>query len=426
MLFGLILGLFKYCKDHGKGKESVNILNLMKLRRVLFSKGTMAQNSQLWKYLSDDELIAASISGTVYAPKDTMNSILSVFDQHMRTFTIQPTLMEMLSIDAVIVAPAYIEEGRSTIGSYQLLNGTPIERTQCALDPKAPIYESYIPNIIAKDLNDKFKNYKKVNHVSGNTHNNLVKNYPSNICIDNNNNYKFKSNRNNRKINSEKPLDNITYSINRTNSCANNDQGVNNSKFLLNSYKIEKLQDIPETISIPLNEEILNKDTNELTILVQNLGFDKGFSGDTNNPRGLVFFETIPQTDIEFYTCEKLAPERNSVKESENPYLTKLTASFDIETNENEYFAKYISFENFNCRRATIFLNGTKIGRYIKRTYVQDKFYLINEFLKPHNTLEIVVWEKDRNIKSAWGFKSDIRNVKILIGTWKAYKIYKQ
>ena len=97
LLFGLILGLFKYCKDHGKGKESVNILNLMKLRRVLFSKGTMAQNSQLWKYLSDDELIEASISGTVYAPKDTMNSILSVFDQHMRTFTIQPTLMEMLS-----------------------------------------------------------------------------------------------------------------------------------------------------------------------------------------------------------------------------------------------------------------------------------------------------------------------------------------
>ena len=66
------------------------------------------------------------------------------------------TLMEMLSVDAVIVSPAYIEEGWSTIGAYQLLNGTPIERTQCALDPKAPIYESYIPNIIAKDLNDKF------------------------------------------------------------------------------------------------------------------------------------------------------------------------------------------------------------------------------------------------------------------------------
>ncbi len=66
------------------------------------------------------------------------------------------TLMEMLALDAVIIAPAYIEEGRTTIGSYQLLNGTPIERTQCALDPKAPIYESYIPDIIGKDLNEKF------------------------------------------------------------------------------------------------------------------------------------------------------------------------------------------------------------------------------------------------------------------------------
>ena len=58
--------------------------------------------------------------------------------------------------DAVIVAPAYIEEGRSTIGAYQLLNGVPIERTQRALDPKAPITESYIPNILSKDLSEKF------------------------------------------------------------------------------------------------------------------------------------------------------------------------------------------------------------------------------------------------------------------------------
>ena len=57
-----------------------------------------------------------------------------------------------------------------------------------------------------------------------------------------------------------------------------------------NSYKIEKLQEVPETISITLDKNILNKETNELTVLVQNLGFDKGFSGDTNCPRGLVTF----------------------------------------------------------------------------------------------------------------------------------------
>ena len=192
-----------------------------------------------------------------------------------------------------------------------------------------------------------------------------------------------------------------------------------------NSYKIEKLQDVPETISVPLNKEILDRNINELTILVQNLGFDKGFSGDTNNPRGLVHFETTPKVPVEFYVCEKLAPQRTKKYESDNPYLSKITTYFDVEKKNNVFFAKYISFEDFRCRRATIFLNGIKIGRYIKRTHVQDKFYLINEFLKPHNKLEIVVWEKDRNVKSAWGFKSDLKNVKILLGTFKIFQLFK-
>lgn len=188
-----------------------------------------------------------------------------------------------------------------------------------------------------------------------------------------------------------------------------------------NSYKIEKLQEVPETISIPLDKNILNREVNELTILVQNLGFDKGFSGDTNCPRGLVTFETKPQVPIEFYVREKLTLNR----ESENPYLTKITVNFDVDFRDDVFFAKYLSLENFWYRRATIFLNGVKIGRYIKRTHVQEKFYLINEFLKPQNTLEIVIWEKDRNIKSSWGFKSDMKSVIIQIGTQKMYQLFK-
>ena len=116
-------------------------------------------------------------------------------------------------------------------------------------------YNNY-NNILQKfqDLNDKFRNYKKVNHINGNQHNNnFVKNYPSNICIDNNNNYKFKSNRNNRKINSEKLPENITYSINRTNS-GTNDGGGNNSKFLLNSNKIENKNGIKLNSNIIQNK----------------------------------------------------------------------------------------------------------------------------------------------------------------------------
>ncbi len=67
-------------------------------------------------------------------------------------------MLEATQKDAAIIAPAYIEEGRITVGGYQLLNGIPIERTQCALDPKAPIYESYIPDILKKDLNSKLEN----------------------------------------------------------------------------------------------------------------------------------------------------------------------------------------------------------------------------------------------------------------------------
>ena len=67
-------------------------------------------------------------------------------------------MLEATGKDVAIVAPAYIEEGRSTIGGYQLLNGMVIERTQVALDPKAPIYDSYIPDILKKDLNSQLHN----------------------------------------------------------------------------------------------------------------------------------------------------------------------------------------------------------------------------------------------------------------------------
>jgi type IV secretory pathway TraG/TraD family ATPase VirD4 len=97
LLYGLIQLLFRYCKDHSEPINAVNIGNLLTLRRTLFSSKQQAQNTILWKYASEDELVAASLSGSVYAPKDTMNSILSVFDQKMRSFTIQPTLLEMLA-----------------------------------------------------------------------------------------------------------------------------------------------------------------------------------------------------------------------------------------------------------------------------------------------------------------------------------------
>lgn len=99
-LFGLILLLFRYAKDHHLDESAVNISSLMRLRHVLFksiSAALKAQVSPLWKYASEEELVETSLSGSVYAPNETRASILSVFDQKMRSFSIRPSLLDMLA-----------------------------------------------------------------------------------------------------------------------------------------------------------------------------------------------------------------------------------------------------------------------------------------------------------------------------------------
>lgn len=96
-VFGLMLLLFRYCKENDLPDSMVNMANIAALRRALFKDGIRSKNGWLWKWGSEDELIANSLSGTVDAPDETMKSILSVLDQKLRTFTINNALMDMLS-----------------------------------------------------------------------------------------------------------------------------------------------------------------------------------------------------------------------------------------------------------------------------------------------------------------------------------------
>lgn len=95
--YGLILLTMRYCKESNLPDSAVNIGNLLLLRRKLFEKGSQAKNSLLWKWASEDELIAASLSGCIMTAEDTRNGILSVLDQKLRCFMIAPTLLDMLS-----------------------------------------------------------------------------------------------------------------------------------------------------------------------------------------------------------------------------------------------------------------------------------------------------------------------------------------
>lgn len=119
---GLIMLLFKLCKEMDYPDNAVNISNLLRLRRKLFENGTNAKNSPLWKWASRDELIAASLTGSVMTAQDTMRGILATLDQKLRSLAIQPSLLEMLANSNFDIE----EIGQSKTAVYLI---TPDEKT---------------------------------------------------------------------------------------------------------------------------------------------------------------------------------------------------------------------------------------------------------------------------------------------------------
>lgn len=99
--FGLVLLLFKYCKDYNKGGEYVHIGNVIRLRNILLSKQKGRNRERLWKYAQTDAIIFSALIGTIETANETQAGILSVFDQKVRMFLIQPNLLDMLSVNEI-------------------------------------------------------------------------------------------------------------------------------------------------------------------------------------------------------------------------------------------------------------------------------------------------------------------------------------
>ena len=98
MLFGLILLLFKICKESFQQNSTANMQNVFRLKEELFcsTESSYIQRTSLWKYAKQDDLIRMRLNGTVICPEKTMSCIISVFDQHLSFFSLQPQVMEML------------------------------------------------------------------------------------------------------------------------------------------------------------------------------------------------------------------------------------------------------------------------------------------------------------------------------------------
>ncbi len=106
LFFGLELLLFRVCQYLDTEINAPNIANLLLLRKYLFknyhkNSAMYDKSSILRHFMKDDFITSSALMGTVSAPENTQASILSVFDEKMRCFTIQPDLLNMLSSNSI-------------------------------------------------------------------------------------------------------------------------------------------------------------------------------------------------------------------------------------------------------------------------------------------------------------------------------------
>ena len=96
---GLTLLLFKYCREFKQSDSVVHLGSVLQLRNNICSRETFEQprNNPLWQYAKTDLSIAAALIGTMETANDTQAGILSVFDEKMQIFSMQPGLLSMLS-----------------------------------------------------------------------------------------------------------------------------------------------------------------------------------------------------------------------------------------------------------------------------------------------------------------------------------------
>jgi len=100
LCYGLILLLFKYCKNNKEQFDKANMGNLIRLRRKMF-KGTNV-NVNIKNYAEKEDeycgsMIHAALSGTYDNVEKTRANILSMFDSKVRSFAARQDLLEMMS-----------------------------------------------------------------------------------------------------------------------------------------------------------------------------------------------------------------------------------------------------------------------------------------------------------------------------------------
>jgi uncharacterized protein YgbK (DUF1537 family) len=93
------------------------------------------------------EVAAASRTLESWAPRRVYKKIDSALRGHIGAEL--EAVMEALRIEMSFIAPAFVEQGRTTRGGVHCIQGIPVAQTEMGRDPVAPVRDSNLPNWIA-------------------------------------------------------------------------------------------------------------------------------------------------------------------------------------------------------------------------------------------------------------------------------------
>src|SRR5574344_878521 len=145
---------------HLRGCNTQIILNQEYIAEIASNTQAWAISTQTRNTTEQESYLKVQKAAKMFQEKLNVENFYKKIDSTLRgNIAVEAlTMLDTLNYDAAIVVPAFPNEGRTTVGGYHLLKAIPIERTELAIDPHFPIYESHIPTLLKSQLPDENKN----------------------------------------------------------------------------------------------------------------------------------------------------------------------------------------------------------------------------------------------------------------------------
>lgn len=186
--------------------------------------------------------------------------------------------------------------------------------------------------------------------------------------------------------------------------------------------------DEPVSFKIPY---CMQKERNQIILLVQNMGHNKGFEDDTTNPRGLLSYSTKPESNLKWFVKEAFTQEAicdesltNLPEIKSQRKVICAVSEFSFSPPDEHQVPLGLVFNKPPFNKASIYLNDVLIGHYWQDKGPQDKFYLPEEFYArdgSQNTIKLVIWY--RGIDNVKNYTSLFNNVNIFIEPYSVYRL---